>query len=60
MLGIQRECSTLGDHPQHILNKEIIETSDLLVAIFWSKLGHYLYADGQAPVLLKKSVSLLK
>jgi len=30
---------TLGDHPQHILNHSIIEKSDLLLAILWSKLG---------------------
>ena len=30
---------TLGDHPQHILNDAIIQKSDLLVAILWSKLG---------------------
>jgi hypothetical protein len=29
----------LGKHPQHILNERIIADSDLLVAIFWSKLG---------------------
>jgi hypothetical protein len=29
----------MGGHPQSILNKTIIEASDLLVAIFWSKLG---------------------
>ena len=29
----------MGGHPQTILNKGIIETSDLLIAIFWSKLG---------------------
>src|SRR5688572_13378576 len=29
----------LGDHPQHILDKALIDRSDLLVAIFWSKLG---------------------
>jgi hypothetical protein len=29
----------LGDHPQHILNQKIIDTSDLLIAIFWSKVG---------------------
>jgi hypothetical protein len=29
----------LGDHPQHILNKQIIDKSDLLIAILWSKLG---------------------
>lgn len=29
----------LGDHPQHLLNKDILERSQLLVAIFWSKLG---------------------
>ncbi len=29
----------LGDHPQHILNESIIEKSDLLIAILWSKLG---------------------
>ncbi len=30
---------TLGDHPQHILNQSIIDKSDLLIAILWSKLG---------------------
>ena len=30
---------TLGDHPQHLLNEQIIERSDLLIAIFWSRLG---------------------
>lgn len=30
---------TLGDHPQHILNKALIDRSDLLVAILWSRLG---------------------
>jgi len=30
---------TLGAHPQHILNEQIIEKSDLLLAILWSKLG---------------------
>ena len=29
----------LGKHPQHILNEKIIDVSDLLIAIFWSKLG---------------------
>jgi hypothetical protein len=29
----------LGDHPQHVLNDQIIEKADLLVAILWSKLG---------------------
>jgi hypothetical protein len=30
---------TLGEHPQKILNKQIIERCQLLVAVFWSKLG---------------------
>jgi hypothetical protein len=30
---------TLGDHPQHILNETIINKCDLLVALFWSKVG---------------------
>jgi hypothetical protein len=30
---------TLGDHPQHILNNKLIDKSDLLIAILWSKLG---------------------
>ncbi|MGA2557987.1 MAG: hypothetical protein ABSG04_17090 [Verrucomicrobiota bacterium] len=29
----------LGKHPQDILNQKIIDSSDLLIAIFWSKLG---------------------
>jgi len=29
----------LGKHPQDILNQKIIDNSDLLIAIFWSKLG---------------------
>jgi len=30
---------TLGKHPQQILNKQIVEDGDLLVALFWTKLG---------------------
>jgi hypothetical protein len=30
---------TLGDHPQNILNREVIEGCQLLVAVFWSRLG---------------------
>jgi hypothetical protein len=30
---------TLGDHPQNILNREVIEHCQLLVAVFWSRLG---------------------
>jgi hypothetical protein len=30
---------TMGDHPQHILNPRLVDNSDLLIAIFWSKLG---------------------
>jgi hypothetical protein len=30
---------TLGDHPQHLLNDQLIDKSDILIAIFWSKLG---------------------
>jgi len=29
----------MGDHPQGILNKELLEKSDLLLGIFWTKLG---------------------
>jgi hypothetical protein len=29
----------LGGHPQKILNKQIIDKSELLIAIFWSRLG---------------------
>jgi len=29
----------MGDHPQHIINEQIIERGDLLVALFWSKIG---------------------
>jgi hypothetical protein len=29
----------LGDHPQNILNREVIEHCQLLVAVFWSRLG---------------------
>ena len=29
----------MGDHPQHILNEQIIKDGDLLVALFWSKIG---------------------
>lgn len=28
-----------GDHPQHILDDQMIERADLLVALFWSKIG---------------------
>lgn len=30
---------SMGDHPQHLLNKELIGKGDLLIAIFWSKIG---------------------
>src|SRR5262245_32005323 len=30
---------TLGDHPQHLLDEQILARSDLLVGILWSKLG---------------------
>lgn len=29
----------LGDRPQAIINKQVLERSDLLVAIFWTRLG---------------------
>ena len=29
----------LGDHPQHLLNQQIIDRSELLIAVFWAKLG---------------------
>ena len=29
----------LGDHPQHVLDRILIPPSELLVAMFWSKLG---------------------
>jgi hypothetical protein len=29
----------MGDHPQHILNGQLLQNCDLLVAMFWSKLG---------------------
>ena len=29
----------MGDHPQHILNRQLVEKGDLLIAIFWSKIG---------------------
>ena len=30
---------TMGDHPQHILDQQLLEGSDLLVAVFWARLG---------------------
>lgn len=30
---------TYGDHPQHIINDQIIDSGDLLVALFWKKIG---------------------
>jgi hypothetical protein len=29
----------MGEHPQAILNKQILERSDLLVGVFWTRLG---------------------
>src|SRR5690242_13371099 len=29
----------LGDHPQHLLNRQMIDRADLLVALFWTKIG---------------------
>ncbi|WP_425616228.1 hypothetical protein NA78x_006167 [Anatilimnocola sp. NA78] len=34
-----KSVPTMGDSPQSILNKAIIEKSDLLIAILWTKLG---------------------
>ncbi len=39
ILWEQASVPGLGDHPQHILNKQIIEQSDLLIAILWSRIG---------------------
>lgn len=30
---------TYGEHPQHIINDQIINSGDLLVALFWTKIG---------------------
>ena len=30
---------TYGDHPQHIINEQIVDMGDLLVALFWTKIG---------------------
>lgn len=30
---------TYGDHPQHIINRQIVERRDLLVALFWKRIG---------------------
>lgn len=30
---------TYGDHPQHILTDQIVKPGDLLVALFWTKIG---------------------
>lgn len=29
----------MGDHPQNILNKQILQRSDLLVGVFWTRVG---------------------
>jgi hypothetical protein len=29
----------LGDHPQQVLNRQIIDESDLLIAMFWTRVG---------------------
>src|SRR5258706_15463283 len=29
----------LGDHPQEILNRQLLDRCDFLIAIFWSKIG---------------------
>jgi len=28
-----------GDHPQHTINRQLIDRADLLVALFWTKIG---------------------
>jgi hypothetical protein len=30
---------TMGDHPQSIINKQILKNSDLLVGVFWTRIG---------------------
>ena len=39
VLWERHSTPALGDHPQSILNKQIIDTSDILIGIFWSRLG---------------------
>jgi hypothetical protein len=42
MLPVRWEKSTspiMGDRPQAIINKQVLEDSDLLIGIFWTKLG---------------------
>lgn len=31
--------SALGERPQEIANRVILEDSDILIAVFWSRLG---------------------
>jgi hypothetical protein len=39
-LGLESDASPeLGDRPQEIINRQILARSDLLVAIFWTRLG---------------------
>jgi hypothetical protein len=37
---------SMGDRPQAIINKQVLKNSDLLIAIFWTRLGT---PTGQAP-----------
>jgi len=30
---------SMGDHPQHILNEQVLAKSDLLVGVFWTRVG---------------------
>lgn len=46
-LGWETHSSpSMGDRPQAIINKQVLSNSDLLVAIFWTRLGT---PTGQAP-----------
>lgn len=39
-VGLETHASPqMGQHPQEILNKQILERSDLLVGVFWTRLG---------------------
>ena len=31
--------SEIGEHPQEVINKNIVDTSDMIVAVFWTRFG---------------------
>jgi len=49
----------MGDRPQAIINKQLVDDADILVAVFWTKLGTATGAAMSGSVAQKVSGKML-